>query len=398
MPQPTEVHVEDYAASGGSRPALHYYRQMDELCARARPGFWTDDAQGYWVMTDHDVILEGLQDPELFSSRAVSADSPEPQFTMIPIMLDPPDHTAWRRLLGGYFSPKRVQSLEPTMRDLARSLVEELAVRGECDFYAEFAGVFPTTIFLSILGLPVEELDRFMVWEREILHTTPETDPGQARRLAAVGEVMGYFGALVAERRAKPVPGAEDIVSQATGWTLDGAPVPPQDVVNCLFLLFLAGLDTVAAELGYAVRHLATHESDRRRIATDPDVVPRAVEELLRAYPAVQAARLATRDVDLHGCPVKAGQMVAFPMSAAGRDQQTYPDATRVDFDREDKTHLTFGAGPHRCLGSHLARRELVIALEEWHRAVPDYRLARPEDVREHTGGVWSLESLPLTW
>jgi cytochrome P450 len=398
MPQPADVHVEEYAASGGSRPALHYYGQMDDLCTRARPGFWTGDAQGYWVMTDHDVILEGLQDPELFSSRAVSADNPEPQFTMIPIMLDPPEHTKWRRLLGGYFSPKRVQSFEGPMRALARSLVEQLKIRGECDFYAEFAGVFPTTIFLTILGLPVEELDKFMAWEHEILHTTPETDPGETRRLTAVMEVMGYFGALVEQRRTDPVPDAPDIVSHAADWTLDGEPVAPQDVVNCLFLLFIAGLDTVAAELGYAMHHLATHDADRRRIAAEPDVVPRAVEELLRTYPTVQAARIATRDIDFHGCPVRAGQMVAFPMSAAGRDQQTYANATTVDFDREDKTHLTFGAGPHRCLGSHLARRELVIALEEWHRAIPDYRLGRTEDIREHTGGVWSLESLPLAW
>jgi cytochrome P450 len=389
--------VEPYVASGGSRPAMYYYEQLDAMCERSRPFFRTEDAQGYWVFTDHDAIRDGLQQPALFSSRAVSADNPNPAFTMIPIMLDPPEHTKWRRLLGGYFSPARVESLEPQMRAVAGELVERLQPRGECDFYADFAAVFPTTIFLTILGLPVEQLERFMTWERDILHTTPETDPGQHIRMAAVGEVIAHFAALIADRRANPTDG-EDIVTHAADWELDGKPVTDDDILNCLLLLFMAGLDTVAAELGYAFHHLATHHKDRQRIVAEPALIQHAVEELLRAYPPVQAARMATQDTVFHGCPVRAGEMVAFPLVAAGRDEQAYADARTVDLDREMVTHLTFGAGPHRCLGSHLARRELAIAFEEWHRLIPDYHLVRPEDVREHTGGVWSLESLPLAW
>jgi cytochrome P450 len=389
--------VEQYAASGSSRPAMHYYETMDGLCERARPGFWTHDKQGYWVMTDHEAILDGLQQPKLFSSRAVSADNPDPAFTMIPIMLDPPEHTKWRRLLGGYFSPKRVECLEGEMRELAGGLVARLRPRGGCDYYHEFAAVFPTTIFLRILGLPVDQLELFLSWEREILHTTPETDPDNSRRLAAVGQVLGHFTELVEQRRAHP-SGADDIVAHAADWQMDGAPVSPQDVVNCLLLLFMAGLDTVAAELGYATHHLATHDADRQRLAREPGITRHAVEELLRVYPTVQAARIAMADVDFHGCPIKTGQMVAFPLAAAGRDPNAYPDSATVDFDRSRTRHLTFGAGPHRCLGSHLARQELLIALEEWHRLIGEYRLADPGAVREHTGGVWSLESLPLQW
>jgi len=169
-------------------------------------------------------------------------------------------------------------------------------------------------------------------------------------------------------------------------------------VLSCLLLLFMAGLDTVTSQLSYSFLHLATHEADRARLAADPGLVPHAVEELMRAYPIVQTARRATRDIEFHGCPVKAGDMVAFPLGMAGRDAKEYPGAKQVDLDREVTRHISFGAGPHRCLGSHLARQELAVALHEWHKLIPDYRVADPARVVEHSGGVYSLEALPLAW
>jgi cytochrome P450 len=160
----------------------------------------------------------------------------------------------------------------------------------------------------------------------------------------------------------------------------------------------MAGLDTVASQLSYAFLHLATHDADRKRLVAEPELVPHAVEEMLRAYPIVQTARIATQDLDFHGCPVKAGDMVAFPLSCAGRDESTYDNAKQVDLDRKNPKHISFGAGPHRCLGSHLARQELVVALQEWHRLIPDYRIEDMDAVVEHSGGVYSLESLPLSW
>jgi cytochrome P450 len=158
----------------------------------------------------------------------------------------------------------------------------------------------------------------------------------------------------------------------------------------------MAGLDTVAAQSSYALLHLATHPQDRARVAQTPELIPGAVEELLRAYPIVQTARKATRDAEFHGCPIKAGDMAAFPLAAAGRDESVYPNARQVDLDRDVTRHLSFGGGPHRCLGSHLARQELTVLLAEWHRQIPDYELV---DVpAEHSGGVWGLQALPLRW
>ncbi|HVV29381.1 MAG TPA: cytochrome P450 [Mycobacteriales bacterium] len=395
---PTAYPVEDYVLMGERKPALAYFHRLDEFRSRARPFLRAEEAQGYWVFTDHEAILDGLQHPELFSSRVIVPTEPDPPYKWIPIMLDPPEHTKWRRLLGSYFSPGRVERLEQDQRRFARDLIATFRDRGNCDFYKEFAEIFPTTIFLQILGLPINKLDEFMVWEDKILHGTPESDPDRAVALGAMLEVMGYFQSVITEKREHPQTRADDIVSNALQWEIEGEPITDQDLLSCLLLLFMAGLDTVASQLSYCFYHLATHPDDRRRLVESPSIVPHAVEEMLRAFPIVQTARVATQDVEFHGCPVTAGDMVAFPLGMAGRDDTAYPDATTVDFDRETTRHISFGAGPHRCLGSHLARQELTVALQEWHALIPDYAVADPDAVVEHAGGVYSLERLPLRW
>jgi cytochrome P450 len=181
---------------------------------------------------------------------------------------------------------------------------------------------------------------------------------------------------------------------------MDGRPVGDADILNCLLLLFMAGLDTVANELAFAVHHLATHPEDRARCIDEPALWPVLVEEVLRVYPVVQTARRATRDEDFAGVRVRAGDMALFPLAAAGRDPAEFADALRVDLDRPtgggEARHLTFGSGPHHCLGAHLARQELVIALEEWHRRIPDYTLVEVPDIEG--GQVWGLRSLELRW
>jgi cytochrome P450 len=382
----------------GTRSVLSGFRKFDEL-RRVHPVFRSTEAQGYHVFTEHDTILTGLQDPGLFSSRATVPTMPDPPYNWVPLMIDPPDHTKWRRLLGGWFTPKRIESMDSFMRDRCAALVDEIAPRGACDFVADFAGRFPTGIFLEILGLPIDELGRFMAWEDAIMHYSTESDPDHAKLFAAMGEVQGYFADLIAERRAAPGGEADDIVSAAVSWSIDGAPVSDDDLLGCMLLLFMAGLDTVASQLSYTFHHLAGHPSDRARMVADPQLVPVVVEESLRAFPIVMLGRRVSRDVEFAGCPLKAGEMVSFALPSAGRDEKVYPHGTEVDLDRGMVRNISFGAGPHRCLGSHLARRELAIALEEWHRRIPDYRIIDAAAVSERAGnGVFGIERLPLTW
>jgi cytochrome P450 len=377
--------------------ALTHFRMLDECQDEARPVFRNTEAgMDYWVFTDNSVILDGLQHPEVWSSSVIVPTDPEPPYKWIPIMIDPPDHAKWRQVLAEYFSPGRVKGLRDAQQKLAADLVDELVGEGACDFVERISRVFPSTVFLTIMGMPVEDLGQFMEWEDMILHQSGVGDEVNAARLEGMTYVMGYFSGLIQQRRENRDPDADDIVSKAIDWTIDGEPINDLELLNCLLLLFMAGLDTVSNQLSYALLHLATHPDDRDRIVADPQLIPKAVEEILRAYPIVQTARKATQDIDFHGCPVKAGDMASFSLAFAGRDESAYPDAREVDLDRGVTRHLSFGAGPHRCLGSHLARQEMVVVLEEWHKRIPNYSLAG--DAVEHGGQVFGVDSLPLSW
>jgi cytochrome P450 len=388
--------VVPYEFFGANTPALANFSRMDSYRQIDAPAIRSDEAEGYWVFTDYEAILDGLNQPDLFSNRVIVPTESDPPYKWIPIMLDPPDHTKWRQLLGGYFSPGRIRSMADGQHRFAAELIDRFADRDGCEYLDDFARVFPTSIFLEIMGLPTDELEQFMKWEAMILHTPKTEDPDGSIQLQGMQAVTGYFGEVIARRRAEPIPGAQDIVSNALAWQIDGAPISDTDLLNCCLLLFMAGLDTVASQLSYMMLHLATHPEDRRRLVENPDLTAHAVEEMLRGYPIVQTARKVTRDAEFRGCPLRAGDMAAFPLAIAGRDDRTFPEATHIDFDREDVRHISFGAGPHRCLGSHLARQELQIALTEWHRRIPDYTVVGTPT--EHTGGVFGLERLELSW
>ncbi|WP_241756233.1 cytochrome P450 [Actinomadura sp. RB99] len=210
-----------------------------------------------------------------------------------------------------------------------------------------------------------------------------------------MGSVAALFKELIAERRRDP---RDDVVSAALAFEPDGRPVTDDELLQLCTLLFLAGLDTVAAQLSYSFWHLARHDADRARITADPGIVPDAVEELLRAYSLVLPARKRVTDAASHGCPMGAGDMVMLPLAMANRDPRAFPDPRTVDFDRTPNRHIAFGAGPHRCLGSHLARLELRVAVEEWHRRIPHYRVPDGARPTEHASLVLGLDTLPLAW
>lgn len=383
--------VADFDPAAGARPAGATHALLDDLRER-HPAFHS--THGFWTLTRHESILGAYQDPELFSSAAITVMDPDPAYRWIPEMLDPPEHTAWRRLLRPLFTPARASAIRERTRRHCAELVEDLRTRGACDFVADFARRFPAGVFIEIMGLPHERLEEFLDWEHAVLHQPSSPRWADARR-QALGQVTACFTELIADRRREP---RDDIVSAAIAFRLDGRPVTDQELLSLCVLLFLAGLDTVSAALSYAFWHLARHDRDRARVAAEPGIIPAAVEELLRAYAIVLPARRLTRDAVVEGCPMKAGEMVMLPISAATRDPRAFPDPETVDFDRAPNRHLAFGAGPHRCLGSHLARQELQIALAEWHARIPDYRIPGGAEVIEHTGQVVGLDTLPLTY
>jgi cytochrome P450 len=374
-------------------PAVGHADAVDVL-REQYPHFRAAMTPGFFVYTRLEAIRDALQRADLFSSRSVTPLDPNPSYLWIPEMLDPPEHTKWRQLLAPHFSPGAMAKMEDPVRQRCIEVLEPLLDKGRCDFMADFAWRYPTTIFMELFGLPVEDADLFLAWEAAILHTPADKDPDRSKAVEAMTAVQGYFAQLIKERAEEP---RDDLLSEALTWKIDGEPIRHDDLLAFCLLMFMAGLDTVSTQLAYSFFHLATHPADRGRIVADPAVIPNAVEELLRYYAFVAPGRTVTVDTEFHGLELKKGEMVYLPLCGANRDPAGFEHADVVDFNRQANAHIAFGAGPHRCLGSHLARRELRIALEEWHARIPEYRLAEGVEVVEH-GGMFGIDVLSLTW
>jgi cytochrome P450 len=383
-----------YTFDDSERAPILTHQERWGVLAERHPAFRSDFGPGFWVITDAQAIQAAYHDPATFSNAAIEPAEPNPKHFFIPEMLDPPEHTAWRQLLARDFSPTTVAGMTDEIRDTARRLIAEIAPQGGGDVLNLFARQFPTRIFMRKMGLPAEDLDQFLVWVEQLLHLSVDEDPGRARRMKAFSEVSDYFDEQIALRHSNP---RDDLLSRAMTWTVGGEPISDTDMHAFCVLMFVAGLDTVPIAFGYSFYHLATHPDDRRAIVNDPALISTAVEEILRVYSFSQPARLATRDVVLAGCPIKAGEMAHLPLAVVNRDPSRYENPSEVDLNRKTTNHVTFGSGPHRCLGSHLARLELNIGLEEWHKVIPEYRLADGENPMQF-GTLYGPESMRLSW
>ena len=374
--------------------------RFDALRAEHRLVKVDEPDRSYWMVLDHDLMRECLQNPAVFSSEVVTPLNPDPPFKMIPIQLDPPAHTPWRRLLAQYFSPRQMALLRPKLEQRTHDLVAEIKANGSCNYVEDFALKLPTAVFLEMMGLPVEQLPQFLEWEKLALAPGPDGSFDQDLQVGGIFSVLGYFSAEIAARRESGERG-DNLLSQMLDWELDGVPVSDDELVNCCLLLFLAGLDTVAMSLSYSMYHLATNDTDRKHVA---DVVAAGeplddiVEELLRFYAVPEIGRKLVADIELDGQKLEAGDLVLFPLVSGNRDDALVPGADHVDFGRgQAAPHLAFGGGPHRCLGSHLARIEMHVALRGWHELIPDYGVTPGESPQAYWGNVHGIFSLPLS-
>jgi cytochrome P450 len=344
-----------------------------------------------------------LRHHEIFSSRVeMNLGNVRP---LIPLNVDPPQHSKYRKLLDPLFAPKRMDEQEDDITRRANALIEGFVERGECNFTEEFAEPFPSSVFLGLMGLPEGELHMFLRLRDGILH--PEKHDANAMfdadaRAAVMQrtgqEIYDYFGALVDERRKDPT---DDVVSRFIAAEIDGDRLTRDDILDICFLFLIAGLDTVSDSLTCMYAFLATHPDHRRRIADDPGCIPNAVEELLRWESPVPAGvpRVARCDTELpNGKSVKEGTAVMVMYGAANVDPSECPDPFAVRFDRDVNRHIAFGGGIHRCLGSHLARRELRITLREWHRRIPDYWIKPGHEKLEYPPGLRHVKDLTLAW
>jgi len=344
-----------------------------------------------WVFRRADDIRTLFQDTQNFVKKGNTgfAAMIGEDWDVIPTELDPPRHTAIRRLLNPMFTPASVGLMEHKVRERARSTVAAFRDRGHCDFIREFAAPYPVSIFLDLLGLPVDRIWEFLEWEFAMLHASRIEE-----RAAGVRAVKAYLLEVIEERRRRP---GDDLISNALRLEVDGQKLTPMEVFGHCFNLYLGGLDTVSAAIGMQFAYLARAGDQQARLRADPALIPKAMMELLRAYGTTTHQRICSNDVELCGVQIRAGDKVAVSPALAGRDPEAYENPGEIRFDRNAPL-LTFGYGIHRCLGVYLAQREMLFALEEVLAALPPFRLRDGFAIPYRTGGVMQAAALEIEW
>jgi cytochrome P450 len=350
------------------------------------------------IVTKHVDIEQIFKQPDVFSSAMSAADLGNIR-PLIPLQIDLPEHRMYRKILQPLFSPQRMNALHDPVTALVNELIDRFIDDDEIDFSAQFSVPFPSQVFLTMLGLPMEELPRFLAMKDGIIRPQdvvgkPTGDPAvTAHQRATATSIYDYFNEILDERRRQP---KDDLLSQFLAAEVEGDRLSHDAIVDICFLFLIAGLDTVSASLDCFFRYLAEEPDQRRRLVASPEMVPRAVEELLRwETPVIAVPRIAAQDTELSGCPISKGEHVMVLIASGNTDETELPDSDQVQLDREVNRHLAFGGGIHRCLGSHLARLELRVALREWHARIPDYAIPPGTDLL-FTTGVRSTTSFPM--
>ncbi len=354
--------------------------------------------EGSLVLSRKADIDEALRHPEMFTSNMSAVDLKNIR-PLIPLQIDPPDHKKYRRLLDPIFAPRLMTAMEEEVAVLVNDLIDRFIHRGEVDFSAEFSVPYPSQVFLKLLGLPPEELDRFLAMKDGIIrpdHVTGSpygSKKADAHQQEVADSIYAYFNQVLDEREKEP---RADLVSRFLSAEVDGHTLTREDILDICFLFLIAGLDTVTATLDCMFAFLSQHPEHRRQLAEDPSLIPSAIEELLRWETPVQmVARASLEDTTFAGCPVKQGDSIVLMLGSANTDDNEVADADEVRFDREVNRHIAFGGGIHRCLGSHLARMELRVALREWHRRIPEYSV-EPGHTLVYTPNIRSIEHFPM--
>ena len=319
---------------------------------------------------------------------------------LIPLDIDRPDHTKYRKLLDPIFAAKVIAPLEKDVRALADELIDGFLDGGHADVYDEFCAILPSTIFLRLMGIPLTQLDYFLNNKDDLLRDIEGETLGQreARYKAAGARCYDYFNGVLDEREASGVPG-DDLLGRLMTAQVDGLTLTRENVLDICFLLMIAGLDTVAASLSCILAWFARHPVERRRVVENPDMWPDAIEELMRwETPVPVSSRTPMIDTQIGDTVVESGTQVTVLWASANLDPEKFTDPLTVDLTRRPNPHYSFASGFHRCLGSHLARMELRAALDQFHKRIPDYEVTPGAELKYEALPVRLARPLPLSW
>ena len=381
----------DHHAESVHREAPEIYAKLRSRCPMA----YTNNYGGFWLASGYDEVFTAARDQELFSA-ARSVVIPETGVTLLPpLESDPPDLDRYRSLLMPEFSPSAVARLEPGIRAAAVSAIEKFLPRGRAELVDELANPIPSQTTMRLIGFDPADWRYFADPLHDASYSDQQSETCRAAR-ERIHAFADYIGREVDARTPDP---AGDLISRLLA-SVEADVLIRDEVIDLVRMVIFGGMDTVMAALSNIFVHLGRDAETRRALADEPSMIPRAIEEFLRLYAPVQGfARTVTRDCDLGGKSLVAGDTLFMLWASANRDEQTFDRAEDFVIDRSPNRHMTFGIGPHRCLGSNLARAELRIVLEEFLRRIPDYDLVDDELVAPSTIGIvngWM--SVPITF
>jgi cytochrome P450 len=375
--------------------SAHLDETLDEM-REHHPVAYSDAHGGYWFVTRYEDVLRIAQDWRSFSNAeglSIPPTSHKPVVPTIPESSDPPLHTEYKRLINAYFTPRVVVEYEQAARDLVTRLIDDFIELGRCDFMDAFARPFPGLLFFDqVLHAPAGEVAEINEW------ATTASMPTSPNAMESWRRMFDWITAFVEQRRRQPARG--DVVDAILAARIEGRPVTQEEVIGLIQLLVLGGLETTAGALGHFVIRFTREPEIPELLRSKPELVPDAVEELLRLEgPFIHVARSVVRDAEVGGWQIKKGDRLIISWAAANRDEAEFPCPARFDLNRKSNRHLAFGAGPHRCAGSSLARMNLRIALEELVRRLHDIRLEPGvEPLPFHSAFNRSPLTLPITF
>jgi cytochrome P450 len=392
--QVCEVNLRD-VPNVASDPDRSLYGFFDRL-REAHPVVRCVDSEGSWFAFLRAKTARAiLSDTDTF--RTFHPEHSESGYfdeVLLPASKDPPEHKHYRRLVQNVFGPRVAKALEPRMRQFAATLIDKVACQGSCEFIEAFAAPYPGLVFLETMQFPLEDLETLAACDTKFW-TSPESDSDGRIRKSGLEGVRQYVRAQLQAKRQRP---DDSMLSQLTAANVEGRALTDDEIVSFGTLACIGGIHTTKAVLGRMLLHLAMRPDQRQRLCVDPVVRPRFVDEVLRVYAIGESFRFATRDVIVDGCALKRGDRISVHWPAVNRDPREFTDPTEIQLDSQPRQHMAFGYGSHFCVGMHLARHDMLIALEEWLRRIPQFELTGTEPVLERVWGGAGLLKLPLRW
>lgn len=372
-----------------------HFHEVIDLMVQKCPVAHSKVGTGYYVFSSEEAVRRIGQDWQTFSSaKGYIPNRPDDQPLMIPVEQDPPNHTSWRRVLNPHMSPQVMNAIREDVAREVNALIDKFIDRGECEFISEMAGLLPgRAFFIYVLGVPVDDLP-------ELVHDVDKSLFGPLEeRTAYHKKVYDYLEAFLLRRKEMPPQGdIVDTILQNVTYK-DGKEAPWDHQVSVVLDLTYGGISTTIYALGSTARHLADHPDQRQQLLDHPEWIENSVEEFVRAYsPVVAMGRTCMKDVEVEGVSLKEGDYVMMGFSGAGRDPRTIENPKELNFEEPTIHHATFGVGPHRCIGSHLARMELAVFIEEWLKRIPHFRVKPGTKPVYETGFLRAMSSLMLEW